>query len=253
MSILNIERKRELQRLFVRFIGTLRSVDFWIEMRGASKNISEHFKQQYAKHLEEVEEVILKFPNKSSLSDEQYRSMLQVFPLLQLEAFGPITPVECAYVEGMLDSPDTKEALKLARDSCRCTTKALKISMEANEDCKELAESNERLLESNERLLEPARMGIINKFSRRMGAKSAHEKAETSHRKILVRANAIDPDRQESANALSGTLAEDLKISRMTPSKKVGHPDGIKIDTSICLKGYSKSTVYKVLKKNGWK
>ena len=248
MDILNVERKRELRLLFVPFVATLRPIDCWIEMREATENVSEHFKQQREEHFKKVEELILKFPNKSSFSKEQYRSELQSLPILRLETFGPRTPVECAYVEGMLDSPayaETKDAYEMADTFARYSKvsgdqaiNAIEMAEAANKDCEELKE--------------PAFTEMMNQVRRKAGTKTTHEKSKINHGNILVRANAIDPNRQQSANALSGILVEDLKTHRMTKVKKVGNPDGMKKDTSMRRKGRSKTTICRVLKKNGW-
>lgn len=95
-------------------------------------------------------------------------------------------------------------------------------------------------------LLEGQSRGTID------GGKTTQEEAERRHAKILAKAEEFDPEKKRTANALAIDLVNELKIPR---KKGIPNARGEVLsakDTSYSLRGFKKTSILKVLKKNGW-
>ena len=96
-------------------------------------------------------------------------------------------------------------------------------------------------------LLEMQSQGMID------GGKTTQEEAEPRHAKILAKAEELDPEKKRTANALAIDLVEELKTKRERKNQNARGEVLSTKDTSYSKKGYKKSNISRVLKKNGWR
>ena len=88
----------------------------------------------------------------------------------------------------------------------------------------------------------------INNANQKAGGEATRNKAEVNKRKILDKANSIDPEKKMSAYQLTQEIGPEYATYR-TVKNKLGHST----KTTKRKTGFGDSTIRKVLKENGWK
>jgi len=151
--------------------------------------------------------------------------------------------IDQAYMQGLHD------ALK---------TKRLEIFIKNIEaliaDRDRFAELAKESIEDIGVLVPDAMQAKVIVHGRNMGTASTKQKAEARHAKILAEAKSIDPEKERSAYSLSEELAEVFLIKRKRAQAKNTKGETLSyVDASYWKKGFKKGSIYKLLKKNGWK